>query len=818
MTSAKFAGHRYILHEVVGRGGMGEVYRATDRLMRRTVALKMVTVEGEGVLMSTFGAIDSSLTLAREFRFLSSLRHPHIISVYDFGFDNHQQPFFTMDFLDNAQTIVEAARHTDLNTTIRYIVELLQALDYLHHQGIYHRDLKPSNILVSDDDLRVLDFGLAVERQSAEVLGGTLAYIAPEALQNQSPSVQSDLYGVGLIAYEALTKRHAFDLQQHMSGLINDILYTAPATTPLQDLGPYGQALTDIIMQLLQKSPDDRPLNARSVIDKLSPMLAVPLVPESLAIREGFLQRARFVGRDTELKTLLRDLSPQNAASERKWLVYGESGVGKSRLLDELRIQALVDGVMVLRGQAVSDGAAPYVLWQQLLRGLSLQLTLTDVEVAILQEIVPDLSDLLQQTPADVAILDPIHARERLSNTLRAVLKRLPQPTLLLFEDIQWAAVPSIALLKSIAEDVHEAPLMLVASVRSDAKTSHLDPLNDWQTIDLPRLDRTQIAELSSAMVGHDIGTAEQFLDLLQTETEGNIFFIVEVIRTLAERAGNLADVINMTLPTRILSGGMQTVLGTRVQLLPADLHDLLEVVAVLGRQLDMDVLRAIDAERLEPLLLAGANAAIFDYADDQWRFSHDKVREYVLDNLPPERVPTLHQSAAAALLEVYGDNPTIVGNLAYHYRHANDAANAIAYALKAGMQLLNNYARLEALTHFDYAIEQLEATNPNSKMLVRARHLRAEALYQADLSSDAYEAFAQTLEQADIVLPTTRRGWQLGIAKQLLIRAYYELTPLRWRESHEPAEDIIARARTAGRWVYCRRSVSNPLNTTILR
>ena len=105
------------------------------------------------------------LALTKEFRLLSSLRHPHIIKVLDYGFDDNLTPYYTMELLENPQTILEAGEGLNFGGKWRLIMQLLQALQYLHRRGVLHRDLKPDNVLVVEGQVKVLDFGLAGARE-----------------------------------------------------------------------------------------------------------------------------------------------------------------------------------------------------------------------------------------------------------------------------------------------------------------------------------------------------------------------------------------------------------------------------------------------------------------------------------------------------------------------------------------------------------------------------------------------------------------------------------------------------------------------------
>ena len=148
-------GRRYILKESLGAGGMGAVYLATDRLTGGAVALKRVIQPDEhSPNASTGNSQDYRLALAQEFKVLASLRHPNIISVLDYGFDESRQPYVAMELLDNAVSVLEAGDGQPLDVRLDLLVQMLRALTYLHRRNVLHRDLKPSNVMVENGVLK----------------------------------------------------------------------------------------------------------------------------------------------------------------------------------------------------------------------------------------------------------------------------------------------------------------------------------------------------------------------------------------------------------------------------------------------------------------------------------------------------------------------------------------------------------------------------------------------------------------------------------------------------------------------------------------
>ncbi|GAB4515070.1 MAG: hypothetical protein OHK0046_18030 [Anaerolineae bacterium] len=673
-------GNRYQLIEKLGEGGMGAVYRAMDRLNRSEVALKQVTLPLNKLEYNQqMDKTDALLSLTAEFRTLSSLRHPHIISVLDYGFDHERQPYFTMELLHDSRTIVDTFVTASRADQIRAINQVLLALDYLHRNGIIHRDLKPDNVLVTaQGQVKVLDFGLALRKSDqtdANATVGTLAYMSPELFTGEAASVQSDLYAVGLIAYELLAGHYPFS-RDNVMVLLSDILSTMPETSALD------RPLAEVLNHLLAKSRHARPETARAVITSISEAAQQPLPEETLQIRESYLQASAFVGRDAELETLQAAVETMLTGKHGGWLIGGESGVGKSRLLEELRHWALTKGVLVLTGQGMEGGGLPYQLWRNPLRRLALTADLTDFQVGILKEIVPDIHWLLERDVPDVPELNGAARKVRLINTLVEVFQQQTVPILLLLEDLHWAD-ESLAPIAPLLNTRDNLALLVIGTYRNDERPDLPEILPEMQVMALPRLSPRAIAALSYAMLG-DAGQQPQVIDLIRKETEGNALFMVEVVRALAEDAGSLADVARRTLPPHVFAGGIQKVIARRLQKLPAWTVGLLQLAAVAGREIDSAILYVLDSEiNLEMWLLTCANAAVLEISEGEvWRFNHDKLRESVLVEIPLETKRGMHRQIAEAIEQVYPDDPAYTEVLYGHWEAAGDQAKTLHYVL----------------------------------------------------------------------------------------------------------------------------------------
>ncbi|HEX2623555.1 MAG TPA: AAA family ATPase, partial [Phototrophicaceae bacterium] len=765
-TSLQMIGNRYQILETLGSGGMGIVYRVLDRLTGDQVALKRVLVSEESLIFSSRTSLAPGgsvrLSLAQEFKMLASLRHPNIISVLDYGFDEARQPYFTMQLLQNARNIRDAGEDQTQEKQLELLLQVLQALVYLHRRGILHRDLKPDNVQVVGNQVRVLDFGLAVARETiaqpdSGVVAGTLAYMAPEILRGDTASEVSDLYAVGMIAYELLAGKYPFNVND-ITQLMMDIVRTEPDITNLETPEP----ITQMLVRLLDKNPAKRFQQAEEVIRAIHGVDSLVQTAETDAIRESFLQAARFVGRASEIQHLRNLLKETEAGSGSAWLIGGESGVGKSRLVEEIQIMARVRGIFVLNGHTTQEGNAPYNLWRPILKLLLLSTTLEPEAAAILKSVIPDITGLVGYEVAEAPVLtDASQTRDRLFNTIASLFQKQTQPMLVVLEDLHWAS-ESLDLLAHLTPLVRQFPLLIIATYRDDERHDLPIRLPDMQVMKLNRLSPHEIGELSAAMIGLH-GQQPTVVDLLHRETDGNAFFIVEVVRALAEDAGNLENIGIMTLPEQIFAGGIQQIVQRRLSFVPAGARLMLEQAAIAGRWLDLKILRLLAGEALDSMLTQCADAAVLEVSEDRWRFVHDKLRDGLLREIPPERQAILHRQLAESIETVYPDQPEYIISLAYHWKAAGDVEKTLHYAELAGNQTALVGINTQAAKYYEQALEQLNllpATPENRRhsVLLTLRMARsATVTLAADTLSHLQQAMttAQELQDEGLIART---------------------------------------------------------------
>jgi len=481
------------------------------------------------------------------------------------------------------------------------------------------------------------------------------------------PSEASDLFAVGVIAHELLVGKHPLGAQP-TAALMREFLGTAPIFSEAEQL---PVALSAVLRRAMCRAPSGRHADAAAFGRDLARAAGLPVPAETAEIRESFLQAATFVARQKELNSLKQALDDVAAGRGVVWLVGGESGVGKSRLLDELRTLALTRGMHVGRGQAVSTGGSGYQVWQGALRPLCLDANFDELDASVLKAVIPDIAKLLERPVAEPPELDPENAQTRLLIAAEKLLLSQREPHVVLLEDI---------------------------------------------------------------------------LALLERETSGNAFFIVEVVRALAEEVGTLEKIGSGGIPSHVAAGGVQAVLSRRLGRVPEAARPLLCAAAVFDKELDLAVLHALPEElsgQVEAHIAACADVAVLEVSENRWRFVHDKLRETLLGELTKAERASWHLRIGEAIEKAYAaDLDSHAAALGHHFAEADVPARALPYLLQVGDRATPRGSMHEAITHLERAVALFD----------RVAHTPAERAHALGLLCRAYHGAGKAEESTKII------------------------------------------------------------------
>ena len=334
---------RYELIELIGKGGMGRVYKVYDTIRRKRMALKELSREH----------IESPAALLRfknEFRIMTEFRHPNIVEVSEFGMSSDNIPYIVMEFV-SGRNLSEFSQ-LSLEQVLEILVQLCQVLSVIHSRLYVHRDLKPDNIKLLDDrSIKLLDYGLMSQLglPAPAKISGTVYYLAPETLVGGILDESSDLYSLGIIAYELLIGARPF------SGSRKDILRghlreIPPEPNTLRpDVSP---SLNRIVMKLLEKDRERRYRNCAALLEDLHYLTGRAATLKLPEHKVGYLYSSKLIGRKSEIEFCTKRLQSLRARQSQSVFIGAPAGMGKTRLLQELKILAELDE---LRSIAISS-------------------------------------------------------------------------------------------------------------------------------------------------------------------------------------------------------------------------------------------------------------------------------------------------------------------------------------------------------------------------------------------------------------------------------------------------------------------------------
>ncbi|NVB78189.1 MAG: protein kinase [Kofleriaceae bacterium] len=745
------APQRFALLRKLGAGGMGVVYEALDHKTQRTVALKTLHEHKPRYL----------LELKREFRAVQGLFHPNLVQLGDL-FQSRDAWFFTMELVQG-RTFTDWVRGSwfegsDLASTQRQVgdrgqrlarlraalPQLADALVAVHDAGLVHRDLKPSNVLVTESGRVVLlDFGLVrrADLLASSLLAGTPAYMAPEQAGGHAITTAADCYALGVVLYQALTDQLPF------IGTSSDLLAQKQSWQPIAPhlITPdVPRDLEQLCLALLAPEPDKRP-SARDI--------AVRLAQARPPRRVTATVRPRFIGRTRELSQIEESFARTRRGERAVVVCEGESGIGKSALLDAAasRLEQLDESVRVLRSRCFQREVAAFA-------GVDM---LVDALVEHLRRLAPDevafftprhLSCLRQVFPALAALpftadaAGPRTEREARTRALAAFKDlfarfALRNRIVIVIDDAQWLTEESFALLDALMSPDDPVPLLLMLGARDHARGS----LATWlANLEVPA-HRVELAPLST----------DESVELLR----GHLELAPSTLRRLAhDCAGHPLFLRELACAgTHGGAGGIDELMRERASRLDASCTALLQLVCAAARPVASEIARSAAA-----LDLAEAERAIHELVARRFiaaergtlQPAHDRVRTAI--HLAPTHRRALQCRLGAAVEE---HDPSDVESLAAYWHDAGDKARAAGYAARGAERAMAKLAFERARELADIALHGTWSDAERAALLTG----KADALVALGRGQQAAEAY---LEAAGLA----------GDSDELVVRAAAEL------------------------------------------
>jgi serine/threonine protein kinase/phosphoribosyl 1,2-cyclic phosphodiesterase/anti-anti-sigma regulatory factor len=703
---------RYEIGALLSRGPLGDLYRVTDQVTHQQAAIH--------VLCPSLGPSPTQASMEAA-RATARLRHPMIAGTFDVGQDG------PIRYLALQHTSGRSLRQLLLGKTgdtpspvppaqaVRIGSQIAQALEYAHSRDIVHGALKPENVILVEGNSIVSHFGIGqpdIDKPLSELPAhmGPLDYLAPEQLQGHGNSPSSDLYALGTILYEMLTGSPPFAATTSDEDLIN-LQLRQPPVPPRRRNPNLSRSLEHLVLNLLRKSPHERPPNA-SVVRQVLTSLTYPPAPR------------RLLGRDNLCQKLHHHLERVAQGQSGLLIVHGQRGVGKSRLVLSVADQrAASQPLTTLYGELFADeDTSPYKLFVEIL-----QRTLLNLPAHKITQLFDDLGDLSRPMNALIPDLQPALSAfapsqiecERLEEAICETLRLMTAegPVVLILDSLQWIDVASLRLLNRLARQ--RIPHLLIVGLYRTEEVDQDHPLR--QTLDalascvddqlhvtpLNPIDVHQMTSTLSASrrVPPDFGL------WLYSETEGNPLHIEQLVQVYLEGPSETRP-----LYERIAALTLEDVILWRLERLPNDALIVLRQAAVLGHTFHSDMLcSALDQP--EHRVLAHLDSALQASlilghpAEDRYSFSHPLIREAIYAEMLGGVRKRYHRRAARVLEQrgVPGVMDEKIDILAHHLLRAGEHEQAVAYLARATVRARKLCAYDAALNYVNQALALVE-------------------------------------------------------------------------------------------------------------
>ncbi|MBL8113796.1 MAG: protein kinase, partial [Acidobacteria bacterium] len=854
---------RYEILRELGRGGMGIVYLARDPILERDVAIKVLTAS----LLTD----EKEERFRREARIVARLEHPGIVPVHDIG-QHDRSLFFIMPLVPGESLRAELAKGTlKLGDIVEVGLQTALALDAAHAQGVVHRDVKPENLLVARRKpeglwIRVTDFGLATASTenrltNAGDIVGTIAYMSPEQVTSEPIDARTDIYSLGVVLFECLTGEPPFS--GDFAAVCYRIAHEAPPTP--RSLGAsLNPELESIIMDCLHKDPARRHATAGALADALKRYqshMAESERDKSLAHepptpgRER-AQRLPLVDRENELAELQRRLNTAMINDAQLVLVSGETGVGKTRLLEELETLARFRKVPFFSGRlADQDRSFPYQGFCDLIQAFFRALPPTSsgtTKQSDFADLAEDLVTLFPQLteiedfrsalskssganlPVAVAMAEgaPPPRREldrnRIFELLARALVRIGRgrPVILAFEDLHLADA-SLEALQYAVRRMGPTPTLFVGTYRSEevdkrhpllALVEGFEGDRRFSKLLLKPLGQDDHKRLVESLLGTQ-KIEDELLARLFAATEGNPYFTRELVRTLVDSSGIRQDssgrhalVRTAGLGSDALPATIQQAVERRLERLPARPREVLSLASVLGRTFsyaDLAFLAGEDGleDLVDGLLESGFLEEERLSRGDRLSFPSGVLREVIYAALPRRRRRSLNLKYAEELERRHaGRLDRVYPQLVHHFGEADAEEKVVGYGLALAKKSLDSFSAEEAIRVARTVLDFLEGDGREGAaktlevrlVLGRAHRMAgntASALREIELATEAQIDSGDEEGLFETLLLGAETAWDALRAEEA--RKWIDRALTRRRETAQPG--VLARLFSLG-------------------
>lgn len=653
------------------------------------------------VLNDEFAQPEVLIRLENEYELCSATSSPNIRkALQKTTIDNHHA--IALEFIDGMDLNKAFAKNTAKSFTeqLMLAVHLAEAVSELHRENIIHGQLNPSNILIEyiTNKIFLIDFSLAarhantISEHNFIKNAGTeeLRYISPEQTGriNRNTDARSDLYSLGVILYKLFTGITPYESSDAVELIYCHI--AQPPIPPDQVNTDLPKVISDIIMKLLAKNAEDRYQSAFGVHYDLETCISYlqsnkninSIVLATNDYSGKYFIQQKLYGRDHEIKTLFHIFDECVDGDKQLLMVSGYSGSGKSALIDEIHQPIAEKNGLFIKGkfdQVQLD--TPYFAFRQAFAELIKYILIADQAVQfkwkkkvndaignsgkVLTDLIPGIETLIGVQP-EVVDLKGVEAQNRfnyvLLNFLHATLDK-DMPLVIFIDDLQWADVSSLNLIKVIMNDKDLKHLMIIGAYRNN-EVNQEHPLtklmNDLNHKEIPfsEIELTDLSYKNVYGIVHDLLRTNQqdtgvLAEIIFSKTNGNAFYVHQFLKTIYEEQYLKFDFDkrewtwnkNLILEMNV-SGNVVDFIALLIQKMPQDIIDILKTASCLGNRFNKATLALVKEQsekQVDKLLQQPLIDGLIISVSGQFKFAHDRIQQVIYSLIPDEDKKVIH-------------------------------------------------------------------------------------------------------------------------------------------------------------------------------